>query len=221
MAYKSLTRSRLFLAGAMMGLIATPATAQTTPTPAPPPATVTPPAAAPKIAVVEFQALLKGSKAVIGLEKAGRAYQLRLRREVQAESKKLRQDVLNLQRQRPQLTIRQFERRQAALLRRRRNIQLSARARIQRLNQARAEALRVLQGEVVKIVKAVSVEKGYTLVLLDQGNVLHHAPQYDITEEVVGRLNKQMPTVPLNVDPKKKPTPRARPRANPRPKPNR
>ena len=145
---------------------------------------------------------------VPALEKTGRAYQLGLRKEVDAEMKKLRQDVLNLQRQRQQLTIRQYERREASLLRRRRNIELSARARVGRLNQARAKALRELQDEVVKIVKAISVEKGYTLVLLDQGNVLHHAPQYDITEVVLARLNKVMPKVELEIDPKKKPAPK-------------
>lgn len=208
MAHKSLVRSRLLLAGALLGLVATPAAAQTKPVPAPPTATVTPSAAQPKIAVVEFQRLLKGSKAVIGLEKEGRTYQVNLRKEVDAEMKKLRKDALDLQRQRQRLTIRQFERREAALLRRRRNIQLSARARVGRLNQARTKALRLLQDEVVKIVKALSVERSYTLVLLDQGNVLHHVPQYDITDDVLARLNKAMPKVALDVDPKKKPAPK-------------
>ncbi len=203
MAHKSLVRNRLLLAGALLGLVATPAAAQTKPVPAPPTATITPPVAVAKIAVVEFQRLLKGSQAVVGLEKEGRAYQINLRKEVDAEMKKLRKDALDLQRQRQQLTIRQFERREAALLRRRRNIQLSAQARVGRLNQARAKALRLLQDEVVKIVKALSVEQNYTLVLLDQGNVLHHAPQYDITNDVLARLNKALPKVALDVDPKK------------------
>lgn len=200
MAYKSLTKSRFLLAAAMLGLIATPATAQTNPTPKPPEATVTPPAATPKIAVVEFQRLLKGSKAVVGLEKEGRTHQSNLRKEVDAEMKKLRQEALNLRRQQGTLTVTRYRRREAALLRRRRNIELSARARVGYLNQARSMALQELQDEVVKIVKAISVEKGYTLVLLDQGNVLHHAPQYDITEEVLTRLNKTMPTVELKIE---------------------
>ncbi len=199
---------RLLLASALLGIAAAPASAQTKPVPTPPTATITPPAAAPKIAVVEFQNLLKGSKAVIDLEKQGRTLQLNLRKEVDAEMKKLRQDVLNLQRQRDKMTIRVYERREAALLRRRRNIELSARARVGRLNQARAAALRTLQDEVVKIVKAISVEKGYTLVLLDQGNVLHHAQQYDITEEVLTRLNKAMPVVKLDLANKKAPAPK-------------
>jgi Skp family chaperone for outer membrane proteins len=203
MAHKSLIRSRLLLAGAMLGLMATPAAAQTTPTPAPPTTTVTPPAAAPKIAVVEFQRLLKGSQAVIELEKEGRAHQVNLRKEVDAEMKKLRQDALNLQRQQGTLTVTQYQRREANLLRRRNNVELSARARVNSLNQARANALRTLQDEVVKIVKAISVEQGFTLVLLDQGNVLHHAPQYDITDDVLTRLNKSMPKLQLEADPKK------------------
>ena len=208
MAQMSRLRHRLLLAGALLSLVAAPAFAQTKPTPTPPTATIPPAPAAPKIAVVDFQNLLKGSQAVVALEKEGRAYQVNLRKEVDTEMRKLRQDALNLQRQRQSMTISQYERREAELLRRRRNIELSARARVGRLNQARAVALRNLQDEVVKIVKAISVEKGYTLVLLDQGNVLHHSPSYDITEEVLGRLNKSMPKVALEVDPKKKPAPK-------------
>ena len=44
--------------------------------------------------------------------------------------------------------------------------------------------------------KAMAVEEAYTLVL-NRVTLIHAAPQYDITDKVVARLNKRLPKLPL------------------------
>ena len=94
-----------------------------------------------------------------------------------------------------------------------RSIQWCRRARIrinqqaqefQRLNQVRRQQLgRSLQAarnkmlqETRRVVKAISVERGFTLVV-SSGGLIHYAPAYDITPEVVKRLNKALPKMKL------------------------
>jgi len=149
-----------------------------------------------KIAVVDVQRVQRVSRAMKGvrdgLQKLRKKYNKEFvgrEKEMQAEYNRLRKDK--------EMPRSVYERRvrtlQAELVKLRRQ----SRARSQALSQAFQKSFAKFRQEVILVVKSMAVEDGYTLVM-NQVTLIHSSPQYDITDKVIGRLNKRLPKLPLN-----------------------
>ena len=144
------------------------------------------------VAVVDTQKILRSAIAVKGLVKQRDAVVKRFRAEAVREQNRLRRAYAQLDRQCAARSIQWC---------RRERIKLSDQVnQIRRLNQIRRQQVaRSWQASVAKVlneigtvVKAMSIERGLTLVMLRR-NLVHYSPEYDITDEVLKRLNKAMP----------------------------
>ena len=91
----------------------------------------------------------------------------------------------------------EYERRVRALQAELVKLRRQSRARNDALGQAFQQAFAKFRQEVVLVVKAMAVEEGLTLIL-NQVAFIHAAPQFNITEKVVARLNKRLPKLALN-----------------------
>ena len=68
-----------------------------------------------------------------------------------------------------------------------------------KLEKGLAKALGDIQKKVTSIVESISKEKGYDIAI--SGNlVLYTSAKQDITDEVLGRLNKELPNVSVKFD---------------------
>lgn len=149
-----------------------------------------------KIAVVDVQRVQRVSRAMKGVrdnlqklrDKYNKEFEKR-EKEMQAEYNRLRKDK--------EMARDVYERRVRALQAELVKLRRQSRARSQALSQAFQKSFAKFRQEVILVVKSMAVEDGYTLVL-NQVTLIHSAPQYDITDKVVVRLNKRLPKLPLN-----------------------
>lgn len=148
-----------------------------------------------KIGVVNVQEVQRQSRAMIAIrqsiEDLRKKYNKNFddsQKEMQAEYDRLRKDK--------EMSRGEYERRvrslQADLVKLRRQ----SRARSDALGEASQKAFNKFRQEVVLVVKSLAVEEGLTLVL-NQVTLIHAAPQYEITDKVVERLNKRLPKLEL------------------------
>lgn len=144
------------------------------------------------IAVVDTQRILRSATAIKGLVAQRDRVVKRFRAEAVREQNRLRRAYAQLDRQCAARSIQWC---------RRERIKLSDQVnQIRRLNQIRRQqvarswqaSIGKVLNEVSTVVKAIAIERGLTLVMLRR-NLVHYSPEYDITDEVLKRLNKALP----------------------------
>lgn len=172
--------------------------------PAPPPAA--PPSLS--ILVVDVQSLLQNSKSAKMVRQQIEQKRSEYAKEISSQEETLRRERDTLQRQQQQGSIsgealnqkgREFQQKVNELDR---NVQ----GKRQSLERSNAEALENIQGVMLKIIteiakdrKANLVFQRSELVLFDQG--------FDVTDEVLQKLDEQLPTLTVNFAPPPQPAP--------------
>ncbi len=153
------------------------------------------------IAVVDTQTILRSATAVKGLVAQRDRIIKRFRAEAVKEQNRLRRAYSQLDRQCAARSI-QWCRRERVKLADQVN-QIRRLNRIRRQQVARSWQISVgqLLKEVSTVVKAMAIERGFTVVMLRR-NLVHYSPDYDITAEVLKRLNKAMPKLKFQFPPK-------------------
>ena len=148
-----------------------------------------------RIGIVDVQKVQRESRAMIEIRKTIDALRGKYNKifessekEMQAEYDRLRKDK--------EMSRGEYERRVRALQADLVKLRRQSRARSDALSQAFEKAFAKFRQEVVLVVKSLAVEEGLTLVL-NQVTLIHAAPQYDMTDRVVKRLNKRMPKLTL------------------------
>ena len=149
-----------------------------------------------KIAVVDVQRVQRSSRAMkgirTGLQKLRVKYNkefVKREKEMQAEYSRLRKDK--------DMSRAEYERRVRALQADLVKLRRQSRARSRALSQSFQKSFTKFRQEVILVVKSMAVEDGFTLVL-NQVTLIHSAPQYDITDKVILRLNKRLPKLGMN-----------------------
>lgn len=66
----------------------------------------------------------------------------------------------------------------------------------QMMDQARAQAWQRLNGALDKVIHDIAAERGLTVVVR-RDQIVYIAPGFEITEEVLARLNQALPSVPF------------------------
>jgi Skp family chaperone for outer membrane proteins len=146
------------------------------------------------IAVLDYARLLQASDAAKDIRRQVKFYGDSFRDVVQAEEDRLRKMEAELKRQRSVVSAAAYkERRQnfkSQVIRAQRQGQNFKRD----LEKALKLAMTQLQQAVIPVVKKLTEEKGYTIVV-DNSQVLFASRALDITEEVMDRLNRKIRTV--------------------------
>ncbi len=148
-----------------------------------------------KVAVVDVQRVEQSSRAMQAIREALQALRGKYEKEFISSEKEMQAEYTRLRTDK-EMSRGEYERRvrvlQADMVKMRRQ----SRARSEALSQSFQQSFAKFRQEVVLVVKSLAVEAGYTLVL-NQATLIHAAPQYDITDKVVARLNKRLPKLPL------------------------
>ena len=149
------------------------------------------------IGVVDVQAVLRESTAMKSIQNQVEKKRGEFQGEVSGEEKRLREMEQELKRQQSVLAAdafavkrRDFEAQVTAVQR-----QVQERRRV--LDQAYGEGLRVVQKELAGIIATIAEESGFTLVL-PQTQTLYSKPGQAVTDDVLSRLNKNLPDVSLS-----------------------
>ena len=149
-----------------------------------------------RIGIVDVQKVQSQSRAMIGIREALQALRTKYSKNFEASEKEMQTEYDRLRKDK-EMSRGEYERRvrtlQADLVKLRRQ----SRARGDALSQAFEKAFARFRQELVLVVKAMAVEEGLTLVL-NQVTLIHAAPQYEMTDNVVARLNERLPKLALN-----------------------
>ena len=147
--------------------------------------------------VVDVQALLQNSKAAKMVRQQIEAKRAEYAKEISHQEESLRQERDALQRQQATLSAEQLNAKGRDFQAKVNELDRDVQAKRQALERSNADALQKIQEVMVKIItdiakdrKANLVFQRSELVLFDQG--------FDVTDEVLQKLDEQMPTLTVN-----------------------
>jgi Skp family chaperone for outer membrane proteins len=167
------------------------------PTPAPAPAPA--PAASPglNILVVDVQSLLLNSKSAKMVRQQIEQKRAEYAKEISHQEEVLRQERDTLQRQQASLSAEALNQKGREFQQKVNELDKSVQGKRQALERSNAEALQKIQAVMLKIITDISktrkanlVFQRSELVLFDQG--------FDVTDEVLQKLDEQLPTLTVN-----------------------
>lgn len=157
-------------------------------------ALATPQAYATEVAVVNIQKIMKDSKAANTIRSQVQAKQKAYQTELDKKEKELQKEDQELAKQRNVLSQEAFQEKYAAFRKKAMEAQQEVRVKRGSLEKGLAKALGDIQNKVTEIVSQVAKEKNFDVAI--SGNlVLYTAAKNDITDEVLSRLNRDLPNV--------------------------
>jgi outer membrane protein len=151
------------------------------------------------IAVVDLQVILRDSKAAVGaraaLDKQGKAFQADITKQESA----LQTEGQQLEQQRASMTAEDFRKKSEQFQQKVNAARQSAALRRQQLQQMEQTAMNQVQGALNSTVADVAKTRSISLVLVKQA-VLYNLPAFDITTEVLQKLDARLPSVKLTAN---------------------
>jgi outer membrane protein len=182
----------------LVALCGTVASAQAQqPPPAPPPVPAAPAAPGLNILVVDVQSLLQNSKSAKMVRQQIEQKRAEYAKEISHQEGVLRQERDTLQRQQASLSAEALNQKGKEFQQKVNELDRSVQAKRQALERSNAEALEKIQEAMLKIITDISKDRKSNLVfqrselvLFDQG--------FDVTDEVLQKLDEQLPTLTVN-----------------------
>ncbi len=151
--------------------------------------------APPVIAVIDLQKVRRDSIAVQALSKRIAEQKVHHQDELREQERTLREADQELARQRSILSPEAYANKRGDLERRIASLQRDARARKRALDKLFAKGMAQVQAELTEVAKEIAKEWGLDLVLTKTTVVLVR-PKFELTEEVLRRLNARLPDLP-------------------------
>jgi len=151
--------------------------------------------APPVLAVIDLQKVRRDSIAVQALSKRIAEQKTHHQDELRAQERALRDADQELSRQRSILSPEAYANKRGDLERRIASLQREARARKRALDKLFAQGMAQVQAELTEVAKEIAKEWGLDLVLTKTTVVLVK-PKFELTQEVLRRLNARMPDLP-------------------------
>lgn len=167
--------------------------------PAPAPAAAATPAAAPgfNVLVVDVQSLLQNSKSAKMVRQQIEQKRAEYAKEISHQEEVLRHERDTLQRQQATLSAEALNQKGREFQQKVNDLDKSVQGKRQALEHSNAEALEKIQQAMLKIITEIAKERKANLVfqrselvLFDQG--------FDVTDEVLQKLDEQLPTMSVN-----------------------
>ena len=146
------------------------------------------------IAIIDLQKILRESKASMNVSAQIEAYKNTFQDQIRVEEDKLRSEEQELKRQRPILAQEAFDQKRRAFERRVAEVQRRVRERSRALDQVMRQSRQTLSREVLGIVSEMAETDGFNLVL-DRSQAVFFDTTVEITNKVMVRLNKNLPTI--------------------------
>lgn len=156
------------------------------------------------VAVVDGNKLTNGAKAMKAAQDEAEKLAKRFDADFAGEQKKLQTEYQQLEKDRLKITGEEYDKRLQRLNARLQEIRRTAQIRQEQMSRAVRIVQIQFRAEVVKVIQALSIESGYTLVL-ERTAILHAAAPLDITEKVLERLDKANVQVKFEFPPKAEP----------------
>jgi Skp family chaperone for outer membrane proteins len=141
------------------------------------------------VAVVDGGKLALGAKAMKAAQAEAEGLAKRFDADFAGEQKKLQAEYQTLEKDRLKITGQEYDQRLQRLNARFAEVRRTAQIRQEQMSRAVRAVQLQFRSEVVKVIQAMSVEAGYTLVV-EKTAILHSAAQLDITDKVLERLDK-------------------------------
>lgn len=147
-----------------------------------------------KVAVVDYQRVLKDSDAGRDIHRQISAYRKTLQERIKRQEDKLREAEDELKRQRAELKPDDFEKRRRDFEGKVIALQRQAQDWMRALEQTYQEAMSRLHEPLLPLVREMTEQQGYNIVV-DNSKVLIVAKARDLTDEVIAQLNKKVPKI--------------------------
>jgi Skp family chaperone for outer membrane proteins len=151
--------------------------------------------APPVLAVIDLQKVRRDSIAVQALSKRIAEQKARHQDELREQERALREADQELARQRAILSPEAYAKKRGELEVRIASLQREARARKRGLDKVFAQGMALVQAELTEVAKEIAKEWGLDLVLTKTTVVLVR-PKFELTQEVLRRLNARLPDLP-------------------------
>lgn len=153
------------------------------------------------VAVVDGGKLAITAKAMKSAQEEAEKLAKRFDADFASEQKKLQGEYQQLEKDRLKITGQEYDQRLQRLNARYAEVRRTAQIRQEQMSRAVRAVQLQFRSEVVKVIQAMSVESGYTLVV-EKTAILHSAAQLDITDKVLERLDKAQIQVKFEFPPK-------------------
>lgn len=149
-----------------------------------------------RLGILDVGRALRDASAVKGIRSQLNGYMDSYRTDTQKEEQSLRAAQDELGRKRTVLSAEAFAAERQKLEQRVAAAQGKVQDRRQSLERVHAEAMQKVQDALAGIVSTIAKERGLTLILR-KDQTLFALPTYDITDEAMKRLDKQLPSVKI------------------------
>lgn len=150
------------------------------------------------VLTLDVQRILQESTAAQGIRKQLDAQRDRYQAEIKVEEDKLRASEQEVVKNRDKLTKEQLAEKQKQLRADFRVVERKVQQRRRALDQAFAEAMKRIRAALGEVVIETAKERGANLVL-PKGETMWHAPELEITDVVLQRLNAKLPSVKVTI----------------------
>ncbi len=151
--------------------------------------------APPVLAVIDLQKVRRDSTAVKALSQRIAEQRARYQDELREQEQALREADQELARQRSILSSEAYAQKRGDLERRIANLQREARDRKRALDKIFAQGMTRVQAELTEVATEIAKELNLDLVL-SKSTVVLVRPKFELTQEVVKRLNARLPDLP-------------------------
>lgn len=149
--------------------------------------------------IIDGRLIMTQSNASLGLRQQAERQNQALRAEVQKQEQEFKNAQAELQRQqRGQVPQDQLEKRVRDLQKRMSDAQTSLQERTRTLDRAFAEAEQKIYQAMLQATVELAQERNYQ-VILDKAQVVVVQSQYEITGEILNRVNQRVASVPLQI----------------------
>lgn len=149
--------------------------------------------------IIDGRLIMSQSNAALGLRQQAERQNQTLRAEVQKQEQEFKNAQAELQRQqRGQVPQDQLEKRVRDLQKRMSDAQTSLQERTRTLDRAFAEAEQKIYQAMLQATVELAQERNYQ-VILDKAQVVVVQSQYEITGEILNRVNQRVANVPLQI----------------------
>jgi len=158
------------------------------------------PAPAPKIVVIDKSAIMQASKVGQDIARQVQSLANQAKNDLTAQGRALQTEGRTLQQQVAILAPDLKAKRMAAFEAKQRALQGAAQKKDDQLKNGFYQARQAMEQALGPIVQEVVKERGANIVVDKQAVVFATASGFDITQDVINRLNEKMPTYKVNIN---------------------
>lgn len=150
------------------------------------------------IAIIDVQRILQESLAARSVQKQLEVQRAKFQKQIEGEENELRRAEQELSKSRNQVAADVYADREQQLRQRFLTVERQVQARRKVLDQAFTDSMNDVRTALMGVVSEVAHEHGANLVLIKQ-QTLWSENGFDVTDEVLGRLNKKLPQVTVKL----------------------